>query len=155
MNRIIICHTAVYLSLISLMFVPNICDAELFNFLTRVTGDSVGDAFYYIATGSGDVNGDSYGDVLIGAPEGEDTTYVRLYFGGADFDTLYDLTFIGEGALSMIIPSFGTGSAFIGDINDSVYLVCFHSFLLILRFASINNTICCKTEFGEYRSDLD
>ena len=40
-------------------------------------------------------------------------------------------------------------------INDSVYLVCFHSFLLILRFASINNTICCKTEFGEYRSDLD
>ncbi|MBC8204484.1 MAG: hypothetical protein H8E87_03105 [FCB group bacterium] len=42
-----------------------------------------------------------------------------------------------------------------GDINDSVYLVCFHSFLLILRFASINNTICCKTEFGEYRSDLD
>lgn len=113
LSKTICIISAVLFSLAS----TTLCAADNFNFLTRVTGDSIGDGFYYIANGSGDVNGDGYGDVLIGAPEGTDTTYVRLYFGGADFDTIPDLIFYGGPAYALE-PGFGAGCAIIGDVND-------------------------------------
>lgn len=91
--------------------------AEDFNFINFVTGDSIGDEFYHIALGRGDVNRDGYEDVLIGAPGGGTSGYAKLFFGGADFDTIPDLIFHGE-EQPYFSSRFGYACAFIGDVNS-------------------------------------
>jgi len=90
--------------------------ADLY-FHCSVSGDSVGDRFFHIARGHGDVNGDGYEDVLIGAPYGGTSGYAKLYYGGAEFDTIPDLVFYGE-EYAGIASHFGESCAFIGDINN-------------------------------------
>jgi len=87
-----------------------------FYFMTAVSGDSIGDRFYNIAKGRGDVNGDGFEDVLIGAPYGGLNGYAKLFWGGAEFDTIPDFVFYGE---NFSQPSlFGFSCAFIGDVNS-------------------------------------
>ena len=109
--------TTVFL-LIFTQIIPVIADD--FNFLTRVTGDSIGDQFNRIALGNGDVNGDGYQDVLIGAPSGLINGYAKLFLGGVDFDTIPDLVFYGERG-SFNVAVFGSSCAIIGDINGDLY----------------------------------
>src|SRR5215216_3384306 len=62
----------------------------------RLTGSANGDAFGF-AIASGDVNGDGKPDLLVGAPGAGGTGRAYLYFGGSNFGTNVDRTFIGEG----------------------------------------------------------
>jgi hypothetical protein len=78
-----------------------------------MSGDSVGDEFYVVA-GVGDVNGDDYPDVLVGAPGGE---YAKLYFGGSPFDTIADLIFTDKKKHTR----FGCSVAGDGDVNGDGY----------------------------------
>jgi len=59
-----------------------------FHLLTTISGEKDGD-FFCTVKNVGDVNGDGYNDLLVGARE---ASYAKLYFGGADFDTIADLT---------------------------------------------------------------
>ena len=83
---------------------------EGFHLLATMSGDSTGDMFSVVA-GVGDVNGDGYDDVLVGAPGGG---YAKLYFGGVPFDTVSDLKFVSEKEYSQ----FGYSVAGGGDLNS-------------------------------------
>jgi len=70
------------------------CDLEL-------SGEFMGDGFGTSVCISPDVNGDSYGDLIIGAPyfntsEGSDVGKVYVYFGGLSMDPVVDVEVIGE-----------------------------------------------------------
>ena len=73
-----------------------------------MTGEQAGDSFSVVAS-AGDVNGDGFDDVLVGAPGGN---YAKLYFGGAPFDTLADLRFVSQQG-----SEFGYSIAGGGDVN--------------------------------------
>ena len=99
-----------------LLTIPHLADSEDFEFLTWVTGDSVGDEFYSIARGWGDVNGDGYQDVLIGAPWGNGGGLAKLFLGSTLFDT------IPEAILQEVGGSYyGASTAILGDINSDGY----------------------------------
>lgn len=81
-------------------------------------GLATGGFFAFSLTGAGDVNGDGYSDILIGAyamTSFTGTSY--LYFGGALMDTIADVTFTGEASNS----SFGQITASAGDVNGDGY----------------------------------
>ncbi len=74
------------------------------------------------AAGVGDLNGDGYDDIAVGAPRadlflGEDEGYVYIYFGGTAMDSLHDHVFTGEKVGSL----FGTSVAGAGDVNGDGY----------------------------------
>jgi hypothetical protein len=66
------------------------------------------------AAGAGDINGDGYADVIIGAfGNNSYTGKVYIYYGGASMDTIPDLTFTGEAASDR----FGGSVSGAGDVN--------------------------------------
>ncbi|MBZ0180199.1 MAG: FG-GAP-like repeat-containing protein [Melioribacteraceae bacterium] len=69
----------------------------------------------------GDVNGDGFEDLVVGAPAyitgAESGGYAKLYFGGADFDTLADMTFRDYENKK----GFGYTIAGNGDLNGDGY----------------------------------
>ena len=108
--------TVIAITAISLVFsLTSDGRGDDFYFLTSVSGDSIGDRFYNIATGRGDINGDGYEDVLIGAPCDGWSSYVKLFFGGVEFDTIPDLIFLNE---PLYFPTCFAVSAFAGDVNN-------------------------------------
>src|SRR6056297_1943818 len=62
---------------------------ESFIHLATISGNSTG-ARYSVVGGGGDVNGDGYNDLIVGAPGGN---YAELFLGGPDFDTIPDFKF--------------------------------------------------------------
>jgi len=80
--------------------------------LTTMSGDSTGDQFS-VVVGVGDVNGDGYDDFVVGAPGGN---YVKLFFGGATFDTTHYIKLVSDQKGSL----FGFSIAG-GDINGDGY----------------------------------
>lgn len=58
-----------------------------FRLLTTISGEKAGDQFCTVKN-VGDVNGDGFNDLLVGAAE---ASYTKLYYGGSDFDTIADL----------------------------------------------------------------
>ncbi|MBI2419220.1 MAG: FG-GAP repeat protein [Ignavibacteriales bacterium] len=71
-----------------------------------------GRLFGYTVSNSGDVNGDGFDDILVGAPGAELTAgNAYLYFGGPSMDNVSDLTFTGDSSY------FGSIMAGKGDIN--------------------------------------
>jgi len=75
-----------------------------------MTGEAVSDAFGYSVSSAGDVNGDGYSDVIVGA-----YSYGRAYifFGGIAMDNSADVVFTGD----LTSTSFGSSVSSAGDVN--------------------------------------
>ena len=86
-----------------------------------LTGAAAGDFFGYSISGAGDVNGDGYADVIVGAyandAGGADAGRAYVYFGGPSADATADLTLTGAAAGDNFGISVGTA----GDVNGDGY----------------------------------
>jgi hypothetical protein len=89
-----------------------------------LTGAAAGDNFGFSVGTAGDVNGDGYADVVVGArygngaPTGTGTAYV--YYGGASPDAAADLTLTGAVSGDYFGCSVGTAGDMNGDGYDDV-----------------------------------
>src|SRR5215510_7220937 len=85
--------------------------------LLTLTGDAPGDFLGYSVASAGDVNGDGFSDVIVGAPDndtgGQSAGAAYLYYGGPTADTIPDLTLTGAAAGDL----FGASVASAGDVN--------------------------------------
>jgi hypothetical protein len=92
----------------------NIADVTL-------TGAVVGDRFGLSVSSAGDVNGDGYSDVIIGAPEndagGNNAGRAYIYFGGPGMDNIADIILTGAAAGDQ----FGFSVSNAGDVNGDGY----------------------------------
>ena len=89
------------------------------NVLYALAGDAAGDSFGESISAAGDVNGDGYSDVIIGA-KAVDTTFesnagLARVVSGVDGATLYD--FIGSNS----DDNFGNTVIGLGDVNNDGY----------------------------------
>ena len=86
-----------------------------------LTGESASDIFGNSVSVAGDVNGDGYGDVIIGAQysdaSGTNTGRSYIYFGGASMDNTADVIMNGEN----LGDWFGSSVSFAGDVNGDGY----------------------------------
>jgi hypothetical protein len=86
-----------------------------------LTGAASGDYFGESVSNAGDVNGDGYFDVIVGAKDndaaGSDAGRAYIYFGGASMDNLVDVTLTGEATLD----NFGYSVSTVGDVNGDGY----------------------------------
>jgi hypothetical protein len=86
-----------------------------------LTGEAAGDAFGYSVASAGDVNGDGYADVIVGAYENSATAggagRAYLFFGGASMDNSPDLVLTGEAAGDY----FGISVTSAGDVNGDKF----------------------------------
>jgi hypothetical protein len=86
-----------------------------------MTGAAAGDEFGYSVSIAGDVNGDGYSDVIIGAPYnnagGTEAGRAYIYFGGTLMDNIADVTMTGEAAGDY----FGYSVSTAGDVNGDGY----------------------------------
>lgn len=82
-----------------------------------LTGEANGDRFGYAAAGAGDLNGDGFADLVVGAYRNDaanpDAGRAYVYFGGPGFDTTPDLVLSGTG----FNDNFGIAVAGIGDVD--------------------------------------
>ena len=92
----------------------------------KFTGEAAGDAAGFAVTGAGDVNGDGIGDLLIGAPNHDSSSFsdvgaAYLVFGGTS------LSDMGLGSANAIFDGYssngtlGDGLAGVGDVNGDGY----------------------------------
>ena len=83
-----------------------------------MTGGANGDYFGRSVAAAGDVNGDTFADVVVGASGySSETGRAYLYVGGASMDNVADLIVTGETAYSR----FGISVAGAGDVNNDGY----------------------------------
>ena len=84
-----------------------------------MTGEATYDYFGESVSSAGDVNGDGYSDVIVGAEAYSTSTgRVYVYFGGASMNNTSDVTMTGEATYN----SFGTSVSTAGDVNGDGYL---------------------------------
>ncbi len=86
-----------------------------------LTGEAAGDIFGISVSSAGDVNGDSYDDVIVGAQEnsagGTAAGRVYIYFGGELMDDIADIIMTGTTSNNF----FGKCVAGAGDVNGDGY----------------------------------
>ncbi|QQS36631.1 MAG: FG-GAP repeat protein [Ignavibacteriales bacterium] len=86
-----------------------------------LTGVASGDFFGESVSNAGDVNGDGYFDVIVGAQKndaaGSDAGRAYIYFGGVSMDNIADVTLTGEAAGDQ----FGSSVSTSGDVNGDGY----------------------------------
>lgn len=82
-----------------------------------IAGLGTGHSFGYSVSLSGDMNGDGYDDVIVGAPSAFSVGRTYLYYGGASMNNTTDLIFTGSGTNS----NFGSSVCYAGDINKDGY----------------------------------
>jgi hypothetical protein len=84
-----------------------------------MTGVAAGDNLGYSVSIAGDVNGDEYDDVIVGAPDvgGASAGRAYIYYGGGSMDNTPDVTMTGEAAGDWF--SFSVSKA--GDVNVDEY----------------------------------
>ncbi len=84
-------------------------------------GASAGDYFGWSVSTAGDVNGDGYSDVIVGAPYnavgGVQAGRAYIYFGGSGMDNIADVILTGEAAGD----HFGNSASTAGDVNGDGY----------------------------------
>ncbi|UCB57642.1 MAG: FG-GAP repeat protein [Candidatus Omnitrophota bacterium] len=95
--------------------------------VTMIGRDGDWDTFGCSVASAGDVNGDGYDDVIVGAKKSSYKNYYStysmgigkayLYFGGPSMDNLPDVTMAGEGKYDY----FGQSVASAGDVNADGY----------------------------------
>lgn len=79
-----------------------------------MTGEAASTFFGWSVSTAGDVNGDGYSDVLVGATgHNSNTGKAYIYFGGATMNNVADVTFLGEASGN----TFGTSVSSAGDVN--------------------------------------
>ena len=95
----------------------------LFNSIADIilTGAAANDAFGTSVAAAGDVNGDGYSDVIVGAYQndagGADAGRAYIYFGGASMNNTADVTLTGAAASD----NFGISVSTAGDVNGDGY----------------------------------
>ncbi len=86
-----------------------------------LTGAAAWDLFGISVSSGGDVNGDGYADVIVGAPQndagGTDAGRAYLYYGGPGADAVPDLILTGVAAGD----NFGNSVSSAGDVNGDGY----------------------------------
>jgi len=86
-----------------------------------LTGDNIFDWFGYSVSTAGDVNGDGYSDVIVGAPYnspgGIQTGRGYIYFGGTSMDNVADVILTGSASGDL----FGVSVSTAGDVNGDGY----------------------------------
>jgi len=89
--------------------------------LATLVGENENDFMVECAT-AGDVNGDGFKDIIIGATQiTMDRGYAYIYFGGLEFDIIPDVTLIGEPFSPAGFSNFGWEVASAGDVNNDGY----------------------------------
>ncbi len=89
--------------------------------LATLVGEKENDEFIACAS-AGDVNGDGFKDIIIGATQAMmDRGYAYVYLGGPDFDTIPDVRLIGEPFSPSGFSNFGCLTACAGDVNNDGY----------------------------------
>jgi len=88
--------------------------------LGSMTGESIGDQFGLSVSSAGDVNGDGYADIVVGADAndegGTSAGKVYIYFGGSPLDSLPDVMLLGGAG-----DFFGKSVSSAGDVNGDGY----------------------------------
>ncbi len=86
-----------------------------------LTGAAANDNFGYSVATAGDVNGDGYSDVIVGAlfndAGGADAGWAYIYFGGASMNNVADVLLTGAAAND----NFGYSVATAGEVNGDGY----------------------------------
>lgn len=87
----------------------------------NLSGQAAGDSFGWSVSGAGNVNGDGYDDVIVGAyyndAAGTDAGAAYLFYGGAPMDSQADLVVRGAAAGD----AFGYSVSGAGDVNGDGY----------------------------------
>jgi len=82
------------------------------------TGDISGDHLGYSVSKAGDVNGDGFSDILVGALYGASNFgYAYIFYGGSPMNNVADVTLVGENSGD----NFGSSVSNAGDINGDSY----------------------------------
>ena len=108
--------------LIIIVFTNDVLFAQL-NLVKRFEEmNKVGKSYFgRVVRSAGDVNGDGYDDIIVGAENYGNTSYhmgsAYLYYGGPQMDTIPDLIFRGE----QVDDVFGCSVASAGDVNGDGY----------------------------------
>ncbi|MBK6876053.1 MAG: FG-GAP repeat protein [Ignavibacteria bacterium] len=82
-----------------------------------MTGEALGDFFGISVSSAGDVNGDGYSDVIVGASRYFPSGRAYIYFGGVAMNNTADVIMTGE-ALG---DDFGNSVSSAGDVNGDGY----------------------------------
>jgi hypothetical protein len=83
-----------------------------------MTGEATSNRFGISVASAGDVNGDGYADVVVGAYYYSSSTgRAYIYYGGSSMDSTADVTMTGEATYN----SFGISVASAGDVNGDGY----------------------------------
>ena len=83
-----------------------------------MTGEATNNEFGVSVSTAGDVNGDGYSDVIVGAMRySSNTGRAYIYFGGEILNNIPDVTMTGEGTGNF----FGTSVSTAGDVNGDGY----------------------------------
>jgi hypothetical protein len=83
-----------------------------------MNGGSASDHFGYSVSGTGNVNNDSYDDVIVGAyGYSAETGRAYIYYGGSSMNSTVDITMTGEGTNIR----FGRSVSGVGDVNNDGY----------------------------------
>ncbi len=108
-----------------------------------ITGQAVSDFLGTSVSTAGDVNGDGYSDVIIGANGSNggaiDGGRVYIYFGGETMDNIADITITGTVASNFL----GTDVATAGDVNGDGY-----SDVIVATYVNNSNTGIAYIYFG-------
>jgi hypothetical protein len=82
-----------------------------------MTGPEQYDYFSYSVSGAGDVNGDGFDDVIVGAPGGSGSGRAYIYYGGTNMNNTSDLTLGDQGSNI----GYGTSVSGVGDVDNDGY----------------------------------
>ena len=101
---------------------PVAIDPILGNAVWSLEGIAPDDDLGHVVASAGDVNGDGFGDVLVGAPQaedGEDGEGLAFLFSGSATGLSAIASFVGQG--DQIYVRYGTAVASAGDVNGDGY----------------------------------